>query len=158
MELHGPFRHRGDEMHLLREVVRTNQALMVAFTRAMGMPASQFALMRLIAAAERGIGVMELAAQLGVNAAAVTRLAQEMERDGLVRRRADARDGRRHYLSLSAKGEKLFRELHDRSHALERELVARIGGEDMKAAAAVLAKLREFVGSLSNEGSARAVQ
>jgi DNA-binding MarR family transcriptional regulator len=141
--------HRGDELHLLREVVRTHQAMMTAFSRNLGMPASQFALMRVLGTAEKDFGVMDIAAQLGVNAAAVTRLVQDMESEGLVRRKPDARDGRRNYVSLSAKGTKLFRELHDRSHALERELVALIGADEMKSAAAALSKVREYLRSLS---------
>lgn len=145
------FRHQGDELHLLREVVRTHQVLMAAFSRGMGMPASRFALMRLLAVSENGVGVMDLAAQLGVNAAAVTRQVKELERDGLVRRRPDARDGRRHYVSLSAKGARLFEEMHERSHGLERALASVISTGEMTAAAAVLAKLRDFVGTLHLE-------
>jgi DNA-binding MarR family transcriptional regulator len=150
-----PFRHQGDELHLLREVVRTHQVLMATISRAIGIPASRFALMRLVATSEDGAGVMDLAAQLGINAAAVTRQLKDMERKGLVRRRMDARDGRRNYLSLSVKGMKLFAELHERSHELERALVDNIGAQEMSAAADVLVKLRNFVGRMSNERSSR---
>jgi DNA-binding MarR family transcriptional regulator len=149
----GPqFRHQGDERHLLREVVRTHQVLMAAFSRNLGMPASRFALMRLLATSEDGIGVMEMAAELGINAAAVTRQIKEMEREGLVRRRADTRDGRRHYVSLSSKGAKLFEEIHERSHELERSLTSFIGADEMASAAAVLVELRDFVASLERSG------
>lgn len=152
---HRLFRHEGNELHLLREIVRTHQVLMTAFSRAMGMPASRFALMRVIATAESEMGVMDLAAQLGVDAAAVTRLVKEMESDGLVRRHADARDGRRNYISLSPKGEKLFRHLHGRSHELERMLVTRIGADEMTATAQVLFRLREFVEEVSKHERAK---
>jgi DNA-binding MarR family transcriptional regulator len=146
------FQHAGDELHLLREIVRTQQALMSAFSRAMGMPASRFAVMRALAGAPSGdLGVMELATQLGINAAAVTRQIKDMEGEHLVRRRADAKDGRRTYVSLSAKGAKLFEQLHRRSHDLERALVAAIGAEKMAVAADVLAQLRNFVGSLKRD-------
>lgn len=143
-ELH----HRGDEPHLLREVIRTYQVLMAGFSREIGMPASRLALLRLLAVAEIDLGVMDLARQLGINAAAVTRQVQELEREGLVRRRADSKDGRRSYVSLSPKGQKLFEEIHNRSHKLERSLSSAIGAEEMATATTVLAKLRAFLEGL----------
>ncbi len=144
-------RHRGDEPHLLREVVRAYQVLMIGFAREIGMPASRFALMRLLAAAEADVGVMDLARQLGVNAAAVTRQVRELERERLVRRRADPRDGRRSYVRLSPKGRKRFVQIHDRSHEFERSLSSVLGAEEMAVATAVLAKLRTFVEGLRQD-------
>jgi DNA-binding MarR family transcriptional regulator len=138
-------RHSGSEPHLLREVLRTYQVLMAGFSRKTGVPASRFALMRLLALSEKDVGVMDLARQLGVNAAAVTRQVNEMEREGLTRRRADPKDGRRSYVRLSAKGRKLFREIHERTHDLEESLSAELGAEEMRRAAAVLTKLRTFI-------------
>ena len=135
-------RHHGDEPHLLREVFRTYQALMAGFSRTTGMPASRFALMRLLALAEDDVGLADLARQLGINPAAVTRQVQEMETERLVRRRADPKDGRRSYVSLSPKGRKHFEAIHARSHELERALAAALGTDEMAAAATTLAKLR----------------
>ncbi len=137
--------HRGDEPHLLREIVRTYQVLTAGFLRGMGMPASRFMLGRLLALAEEGLGTMELARQLGINAAAVTRQLQDMEREGLVRRRGDRRDGRRSYVSLSPGGRALFQEIHEKAHEFERSLETVLGGEEMRAAADVLARLRTFL-------------
>jgi hypothetical protein len=75
--------HRGDEPHLLREVFRTYQVLLSGFARKTEMPASRFALMRLLANSEGDVGVTDLARQLGINPAAVTRQVQELEREGL---------------------------------------------------------------------------
>lgn len=139
-------RHRGDEPHLLREVVRAYQALMAGFSRGTGMTTSRFLLARLLGiAGDDGVGTMELARQLGVNPAAVTRQLNEMEREGLVRRRADRRDGRRRTVRLSAKGKEQFETIHERAHELERSLGAALGEDEMRAAAAVLSKLRAFV-------------
>jgi DNA-binding MarR family transcriptional regulator len=137
--------HRGDEPHLLRDIVRTHQVLMAGFSRAVGVPAARFAVMRLLVNAEREIGIMDLARQLGVNAAAVTRQVQEMAAAGLVRRRADPRDKRRHYLKLTPKGLRLFGQIHDRTHVLERRLSTVITAEEMAAATQTLAKLRALV-------------
>jgi len=138
-------RHRGDEPHLLRDIVRTHQVLMAGFSRGVGVPAARFALMRLLLNADRDIGIMDLARQLGINAAAVTRQVQEMESEGLVRRRPDPRDKRRHYLKLTPKGLRLFGQIHDRTHELERKLSAVITAEEMAACTQTLAKLRALV-------------
>jgi DNA-binding MarR family transcriptional regulator len=137
--------HRGDEPHLLRDIVRTHQVLMAGFSRRVGMPAARFAVMRLLVNAERDVGVMDLARQLGINAAAVTRQVQEMESEGLIERRPDPRDKRRRHLRLSQKGLRLFGRIHDRTHALERRLSAVIPVKEMAAACQTLAKLRAFV-------------
>ncbi len=138
-------RHRGDEPHLLREVLRTYQVLMSVFSRQTGMPASRLALMRLLALSESDVGITELARQLEIDPAAATRRVQELEADHLVRRRADARDGRRSYVTLSPTGRKLFEEIHDRNHELERSLSSALGAEEMAAAATTLANLRGFL-------------
>jgi DNA-binding MarR family transcriptional regulator len=135
--------HRQGDAHLLREIMRTHQALLAVFSREVGMPASRLALMRLLATTSQGtMGVMEIARHLGVNAAAVTRQLQEMEEKHLVVRQADARDRRRTSVRLSAKGRKLFETLHDRSHKLERSLNSVITPEELQVAAKVLAAIR----------------
>jgi DNA-binding MarR family transcriptional regulator len=139
--------HRGDEPHLLREIARTYQVLMSGFARATGMPASRFGLVRLLAVAQKDLGTTDLARHLEINAAAVTRQLQDMEREGLVRRHADSKDGRRSYVSLSPKGKRLFEEIHARTHELERSLASELGAAEMRRAAMVLAKLRAFVES-----------
>lgn len=140
--------HRGDEPHLLRELFRTYQVLMAGFSRKIGMPASRLALMRIVALAESGVGVMDLARQLDVNAAAVTRQVKELEHERLVRRRPDPKDGRRSYVNLTPKGRRLFEEIHERTHELERSLSSVLGAEEMRNAAMVLTKLRAFVEGL----------
>jgi len=138
-------RHRGDEPHLLREVFRTYQVLMSGFARQTGMPASRFALMRLLALSENDIGLVELARRLGINPAAATRQVQELEAEHLVKRRADAKDGRRSYVTLSPKGRRRFKEIHERTHEFERSLSSALGTEEMAEAAATLANLRTFL-------------
>ncbi len=138
-------RHRGDEPHLLREVFRTYQVLMSVFSRRTGMPASRFALMRLLAVAEGDVGLADLARQLGIDPAAVTRQVQELEAGNLVNRRADPRDGRRSCITLSPKGRRQFEAIHARTHELEKSLSTELGTEEMAAAATTLANLRTFL-------------
>ena len=118
---------------------------MSAFARQTGMPASRFALMRLLALSQSDIGLADLARQLGINPAAVTRQVQELEAEHLVKRRADPKDGRRSYVRLSPKGRRQFEEIHERSHELERSLSSTLGTEEMAAAAKTLANLRIFI-------------
>ena len=113
-----PLHHRGGEPHLLREIVRVHQTLVAGIARMTGIPAARFGVVRLIAVAEKDVGVMELARRQGINAAAVTRQVKELEKAGLVRRYPDPRDRRRSYLELSPKGKALFEKIHERSHRM----------------------------------------
>ena len=141
--------HKGDEPHLLREVMRIHQILLSVFSRQVGMPASKLALMRILAICHsEDIGVMEIARRLGVNAAAVTRQVKEIESEGLVTRAADARDGRRSYVKLTSEGLRVFEHVHERAHELERELGSLVNSEDIATAVRVLSRLREALESL----------
>ena len=135
--------HKGDEPHLLREILRTHQTMIGVFSRRVGMPLARLALLRLLAGNEPGgLGVMEMARRLDVNAAAITRQVQEMESAGLIVRRADKRDARRHSVCLTRKGLETFQQIHERAHRFERSLGACISDADMATAAKVLAQLR----------------
>ncbi|HEY5283677.1 MAG TPA: MarR family transcriptional regulator, partial [Polyangia bacterium] len=108
-------------------------------------PASRVALMRLLAIAQKDVGVMDLARHLAIDPAAVTRQLKEMERDRLVARRAAPNDGRRSYATLTQKGLKAFKGIHDRSHELERGLSLILKSADVEVAVKVLSRLREFL-------------
>lgn len=138
--------HRGGEPHLLREVMRLHQALLAVFSREVGLAASRLSLLRTLAiAGPSGIGVMALARQLGVDAAAVSRQVAALEREGLIERRADPRDARRSALRLAARGVRAFEAVHDRAHEFERSLTSVVSEEELEAAARVLARVREVV-------------
>lgn len=135
--------HRGDELHLLRELYRTQQAMLNVIPRIIGISSSRLALLRLLAVEmPREAGVMEIARRLGINAAAVTRLVREMEEQKWVQRRSDSRDGRRNFVSLTAKGRLQFRKIHERMHAFERSVGEKLDLEDVQATIRVLGALR----------------
>ncbi|MDA8308634.1 MAG: MarR family transcriptional regulator [Deltaproteobacteria bacterium] len=135
--------HPGKENHLIREIMITSQALLNVFSREVGMTSGRLALLRLLAVSNPdGVGIMELARLLGVNAAAVTRQVKGMEKDDLVERSADHRDGRRSYVRLTDKGRRLFGLVHDRAHEFEKALCGTAGEEDIAVAVSVLAKVR----------------
>jgi DNA-binding MarR family transcriptional regulator len=135
--------HKGDEPHLLREVMRVHQALLNVFSRRVGMPASRLALMRVLAESNsEDIGIMDIARSMGVDAAAVTRQVKEMESEGLVERHPDAKDGRRRYVKITERGFRFFEQIHRRAHEFERELGSLASSEDIAAALRVLSQLR----------------
>jgi DNA-binding MarR family transcriptional regulator len=141
--------HTGDEPHLLREIMRTQQALLNVFSRQVGMPGSRLALMRLLASCHpEAVGIMWIARQLGINAAAVTRQVKAMENERLVERCADARDARRSHVKLTAEGLRVFQQVHERAHAFERALSATVSAEDMTATVRVLAHVRAALEAL----------
>jgi DNA-binding MarR family transcriptional regulator len=70
-----------------------------------------------------GITVTELAAAEQVRAPTMTRVVQDLEAAGLVKRVADASDGRVSRIRATAKGERIMKEGRSRRvHALEAEL------------------------------------
>jgi DNA-binding MarR family transcriptional regulator len=91
---------------------------------------------------------MDIARQLDVNAAAITHQVKLLEKDGLILRRSDPKDGRRNYISLSPKGRRVAAKVHERTHELERALSSILGEEEMRNATLVLVKLRTFVENL----------
>ena len=139
-------RHSGSEAHLILEIMHTNKSLLSAFSREMGVPMSRLVLLRVLAGAPRGgIGILEIARMMGINAAAITRQIRKMEERGLVIRRADKYDGRKSYLRLSAKGRALFRQIHQRIHEFEELLSAELEKEDIETVKRVLVQLRSAI-------------
>ena len=141
--------HTGDEPHLLREIMRTYQAALNVFSRQVGMPAARLALMRFLAIRHpEPVGIMEIARQLGINAAAVTRQVKAMESERLAERCADARDGRRNYVTLTADGLRMFEQVHEQAHAFEQALSTAVSAEDMATTVRVLVHLRAALEAL----------
>lgn len=138
--------HTGDESHLLRELYRTNQALLNSLSRIVGISASRLALIRLLAIElPKETGIMEIARRLGINAAAVTRLVKEMEEQKWVKRRTDPADGRRSSVSLTARGQRQFRRLHERMHEFERSISERLKKKDIETTIDVLSGIRNTI-------------
>lgn len=141
--------HAGHETHILQEVMRASQAATSVFSRVVGMPSSELAVLRQLGIRHpRPQGVLALARQLGVDPAAVTRLLQSLEKRGLAQREADERDARRRSASLTPAGLRAVVELHDRGHALESAVMEGISAEDAAAAARVLGRLRAAIEAL----------
>lgn len=147
-----PHRHEHDGPHIFREIVRTHQVLIEAFSREVGMSGARLAVLRQVAV-EGEAGVADLARALGVTPAAITRRVQELEREGLLSRRDDERDGRRTWVRLTREGMDAFEQLHERAHATERALTEGVGARDLAAAVRVLAAVREKLGTRRRSGA-----
>lgn len=138
-ELH----HKGDESHLLKEIMRTHQAVLNVFSREVGMPAARLSLMRILAIGHHEkLGIMQIARRLGIDAAAVTRQVQAMEANGLVERFADPTDDRRSFVRLTPEGVRLFQQLHERAHEFEASLTSVVSQKDIETTVRVLSQLR----------------
>jgi DNA-binding MarR family transcriptional regulator len=143
--------HTGAETHLVRALMRAHQAVVAAFSREIGLPAARLSLMRALAfAGPAGIGPADLARGLSVHPAAVTRQLQALGRAGLVTRRGDASDRRRTSVRLTPAGLQLFRRVHERGHALERQLAEGLSLAEVEAAVRVLDRLRTALGRLAH--------
>lgn len=141
--------HAEEGSRLLREIMRTYQALLGTFSRDVGMPAARLAVLRLLAGCRLGeLGILDIARWLGVNASAVTRQVKGMEEQHLVARRSDPRDRRRSYLRLTAEGREAFEEIHERGHEFERALTAGLSEEDVATATRVLVQVRSAINGL----------
>lgn len=135
--------HSGEEIHLLREILRIHQGLMNVFSREVGLPAAKLSLLRLLAVSHpEEPGILEIARQLSIDAAAVTRQIKELEAGKLVIRRPDPRDKRRTRLRLTPKGQTTFCILHDKAHQFEEALGSRLDKKELETAVKVLSHLR----------------
>ncbi len=139
-ELH----HKGDESHLLKEIMRTHQALLNVFSREVGMPAARLSLMRILAIGHHEkLGIMQIARRLrhrrGRSHSAQV---QAMDANGLVERFADPTDDRRSFVRLTPEGVRLFQQLHERAHQFEESITSVVSQKDIETTVRVLSQLR----------------
>ena len=146
----GPADHAGP--HLFQEIVRTHQVLIGAFSLEVGMSAARMGVLRQLEHSEDdSMGVVDLARSLGVTPAIVTRQVQELEGEGLLRRRNDSRDRRRSQLHLTARGRHAFEQLHERAHELQERVLDGLSDEEIATACHVLSHLRMAIETRRNK-------
>lgn len=138
-------KHSGNEPHLVRELIKTYQTMINSFSNTFNIPTSKLSLMRLLADSKSDIGIMDLARKLEINSAAVSRQVKDMEKEGLVKKQSDKHDGRRSYIKLTRKGLNLFKDIHNRSHDLEKIISNELGIDEMKQTANFLSKFRNIL-------------
>ena len=140
----GSIEHAGP--HLFREIVRSHQALIGAFSQEVGMPAARMIVLRQLQDVEDGsMGVVDLARVLGVTPAIVTRQVQELEAEGLLRRRGASRDRRRTQIHLTSRGRRTFERLHQRAHEMQARVLEGLRDDEIDTACRVLGSLRAAI-------------
>ena len=150
----GKWRYDHPGPHLFQEIVRAHQTLIGSFSLEVGMSSARMGVLRQLDDAEDGsMGVVDLARSLGVTPAVVTRQVQELEAEGLLRRRNASRDRRRHQLHLTPRGRRAFAELHERAHDLQARVLAGLTDEEIATACHVLASLRSAIGAQRRDSS-----
>jgi DNA-binding MarR family transcriptional regulator len=132
--------------HLFQEIVRSHQAMLAIFSQEVGMSAARMLVLRQVQDVENGsMGVVDLARALGVTPAIVTRQVQELEAEGLLRRRNASRDRRRTQIHITPRGRRAFERLHRRAHELQTRVLEGLEDEEIVTACHVLSRLRAAV-------------
>jgi DNA-binding MarR family transcriptional regulator len=140
----GLFEHQagGHYLHLFREVMLSYRAFLRRMSAQTGVSGAQFELLRQMALAGGRSTTSELAREIEVDPAAVTRLVAGLEELGLVERVDDARDRRRRPVVLSPSGRDFMVRLHAELHAREGALEAQLDPTAIETATEVLRTIR----------------
>jgi DNA-binding MarR family transcriptional regulator len=152
MQLSGVNRRTiADRLHsaairLLRQLRREDEA--------MGLTAARASALSVLVFGGRPMTLGALAQTEQVAAPTVTRLIVGMERDGLVRRKADARDGRVVWLHPTAKGAKLLHAGRRRRVAVLEARLAALPPADRETLAAATAILERVLQEPGSAGAA----
>lgn len=131
--------------HLFREVLLSYRAFVRQMSARLGVSGAQFELLRALALADGRCTTSELARELEVDPAAVTRLVAVLHERGLVEREDDARDRRRRPVVLTSSGRDFMVRLHAELHARESALGASLDPADVETAAEVLRTIRSML-------------
>lgn len=107
-------------------------------------PAKSSALSVLVFGGPRSLG--ELAAAEGVKPPSMTRVVQELEAEGLVRRKADERDRRAVRLEATAKADRILKEGRSGRAALLTEWLERLDAHELARIEAALPVLEKISG------------
>lgn len=88
-------------------------------------------LIRLILAPEQKLRRIDLAQQLGLTPAAVTRLLLPMEKTGLVQREANPEDARVSFVQIAPGGKRRLQESLDRARLLAEEMLPELSEQEL---------------------------
>ena len=136
-------KHTGKESHLMKEIMLTTQKAVHTFAGNFGISGSSLMVLRTLAFdGRRDTGVMEMAGVLGVDAGAVTRLVQKLEKGGFLTRKKGA-DRRESLLRLTPSGMAKLRQAHGLIHEFEGRIGRNVGKKKVLAAIDVLQNVRE---------------
>ena len=135
-------------LHLWREVILTYRQFMRRLAADTDYTGAQFEVLRQLAVTDGRSTTSEIARELAVDPAAITRLVAQLTALGLVERETDARDGRRRPVVLTDKGRLRMADLHASLHERESALTSVVDPQDIETATRVLQAMRAAVDSL----------
>jgi len=114
-----------------------------------GITVSQCYALREIAM-EGSLVMTKLAGRMYLSLSAMTRVADQLEASGLVRRRRLPADRRVHLVELTAAGRVLLRRIDARTRSREREVLARLSPSEREGLIAGLHRLNEVLGPMDS--------
>lgn len=138
-----------DFMRIIWEVDHALQRTSKRMEKAIGVTGPQRLVIRIVGRFP-GIPAGHLAKLLHVHPSTLTGILKRLERQGVIRRRADARDGRRSLLGLTDKGRQFDVETEGTVEAAIQHALERTPHEKLQAAREVLASIAETLGSLDS--------
>jgi len=123
-------------------VGRTFRSMLRAFERDTGVGAPRWFVLSMVAEQD-GLSQGEVCRRLEQDPSRVTRLAQGLENDGLIRRERDREDNRVVRMYLTEEGRALVREFPERIVGFERRVSRAISDEELR-------ELRRLLGALTD--------
>jgi DNA-binding MarR family transcriptional regulator len=142
---------------LILETFRLNGQLLAsgdALVRDLGLTSARWQVLGAIALASRPLSVAHIARNMGLTRQAVQRLANEMERAGLVAFAPNPHHRRSQLVQLTAKGEAKYRTATERQRPWARRLAAGLSIGRIAAATALIQTVRlRLEDSGGNKGS-----
>lgn len=134
----------------LQSITRTANALLPAFERAMGMTRARWRVLKRVFL-ESPLSQAALQAQIGVDAAAVTRQVKQLEAEGLVTRAADPRDNRFTLVDLTPAGREEVAGLLATRDRFEERVTAGLSAEELLVLRRCLGRIRRNLAALAAE-------
>ena len=115
----------------------------------------RFVLMAQLHRAPDGLKMSELSKRMMVSGGNVTGIAYSLEREGMIRRIADPRDGRASLLRLTDSGRRQFRAMAERHERWIVEIFASFADREIAELAALLGRLKTSVRGLEEQEDER---
>lgn len=139
---------RGDieDLRLFHAIKQLHHALFALLTCDVGVPPTQFAIVGILGSKyPQHVGLTELVKRIGINAAAITRQIQELEDERFVLRKAGIKDKRRCFVRLSAKGYRVYTDVHHQLIELEQAMLVGIAPQALETTLDVLSHVTHFI-------------
>jgi DNA-binding MarR family transcriptional regulator len=132
---------------LFEDIRFTVKTILPAIQQCMGVSLVEFLFFSQLFNAKE-LSQAELQKRLGVDGAVVTRLVKQLEREGLITRRADPTDNRFTLVTLTERAYRLAEDRLGRRQKLQTSLMDGINREDVECMKGVLAHMRQNAKSI----------